>query len=293
MSSPDAMDKMIQALGQLPVLNYTAVSLLCILLCECGTVFPREVYSIWHEKWKIINFIYLYCRYVPVLAISLMLAGVTNGVGCGNALITSIWLSFSTLVIAEICFMLRAYALWGASPTAAVFFGFLTVCMIGGLLLDLLLQPLPVMLPTADLKTMLPTLNIPDAMCFMGAKNAMSDFVVVGDVIVLVVDATVVFLVIWAKNKRYNSEVQGANELLGKIYRDSITYFSLNCLLAIVSIVLCMRVPSLAVMTSRVASAFTSIMLCRMIIGLKEIGNKAYISDQVLPASTLSTLRFA
>ncbi|KAJ3572360.1 hypothetical protein NP233_g3132 [Leucocoprinus birnbaumii] len=146
---------------------------------------------------------------------------------------------------------------------------------------------MPVEVQTTALKMTQPTLNIPDAMC-LPEPDTMSSLVVVGNSVVLMIDAITTFLVIWAKRRNYSENAP--NKLLQKVYRDSIAYFSLNCAAAIGAIILCVKVPSLAVMTSRITSALASIVLSRMIIGLKEAGSSGCTVDQV---SLLTSLRFA
>ncbi|KAJ3572361.1 hypothetical protein NP233_g3131 [Leucocoprinus birnbaumii] len=136
--------------------------------------------------------------------------------------------------------------------------------------------------------------NLLGIRCSTGELEAPSRLVIVGTVIVVTIDAVVTALVIWAKNRRWIREFGVTNTLVEKVYQDAILYFFTNTLAALAAIAITVKSTAQSELALRLASTLTSVVACRMIIGLKDIGGRqSLFGDSILPfASALSTIRF-
>ncbi|KAF5362378.1 hypothetical protein D9756_002775 [Leucocoprinus leucothites] len=261
-----SLDSLTGVSQQLQVVDYASVALLVILIYEGFDLLPREVNFIWSRRWGFISAVYFFCRYVPVLMITLTLITFHGPIeSCSSGFYAVIALSFASLIVSELCFIVRAYAVWGASRSAALFFSILTAGMICALALDL-----------SRLRTT-QTINFgsPLSLCGIGGPASCAMW---GLIIILLIDAIVIVMMVWAKRRRYNASEM--HPLFETIYRDSAMYFFLNSLTTAVAIVLYMKTPGLAIISSRLASALTSAIASRMIIGLKEQGDNSITSSR-------------
>ncbi|KAF9440818.1 hypothetical protein P691DRAFT_767206 [Macrolepiota fuliginosa MF-IS2] len=86
------------------------------------------------------------------------------------------------------------------------------------------------------------------------------------------------------------------NPLLMKIRRDTITYFYNNCLVAVISAVICAINLGQAAVLLRIGSVLTGTLVSTMILDLKEYGSRTFSFSQDLNAADsmpeLSALRF-
>ncbi|KAF5353886.1 hypothetical protein D9756_007260 [Leucocoprinus leucothites] len=198
-------------------------------------------------------------RFERSIYLQASLVGVTNLEGaCEYTMNFFIWITFSSSVIAEICFMLRAYALWGISPFAAIFLFILTLGMIAALVVIAL--NLPTLNNAGNVFSSLhATQNVNTnatetpftavvAVCFT-SEGSLPGSVTGSSIVLLCVDAIVALMVISAKQKRFRAH--GTNPLLKRIYQDSIVYFACNCLVMTGSIVISTKLPTASILATR------------------------------------------
>ncbi|KAF9447134.1 hypothetical protein P691DRAFT_802956, partial [Macrolepiota fuliginosa MF-IS2] len=198
------------------------------------------------------------------------------------------WISIFGLILSELSFILRVYALWGASRLVAVFLFLLVVGLTCGLVFT-----------SPRSRAINIIINNGEASFSCIATSADGNDVVLvalaGSLIILFVDMVTMCMAIWAIRRKYHVRDR-SNRLLRKIRRDTITYFCNNCLIACISVGICLTNVNRAVVPLRIASVLSSIIASTMILDLKDCGNRTFSFTQDLAAaysmSELSTLHF-
>ncbi|KAF9446282.1 hypothetical protein P691DRAFT_784102 [Macrolepiota fuliginosa MF-IS2] len=214
--------------------QYTSVSLLSFLACP--EYLGRKMG--WHKQHILVVSVYTFLRYFVGLVFqfsknavlrSMLLIDNTEHT---SPLPSSLYQGFSIfgLMISECSFILRAYALWGASRRAAAFFSFLAAGMVCSLVVDALqLRPIKSLSRLTSSHRDLTILNATGSI--LSACDIDGPVPVVAlscQIITLVIDTVIMCMVIWGKIRKYYAHK--ANVLLKKIYQDAVKYFCGNCL---------------------------------------------------------------
>ncbi|KAF5349992.1 hypothetical protein D9756_009222 [Leucocoprinus leucothites] len=95
-----------------------------------------EIATIWTGKWTTLKVLYLLVRYIPFLSFTDLFMTFSpdyESKFCMAFFQFNMWTSTIGLVMAEACFFLRAYALWGTSRGVAIFLvGLFTTMIVVG-----------------------------------------------------------------------------------------------------------------------------------------------------------------
>ncbi|KAF8890395.1 hypothetical protein BD779DRAFT_1671349 [Infundibulicybe gibba] len=111
------LEKLVDSLYDIRILNYVNVASLTILVYNYVSTFDQELEVIWKSRWTITKVFFVFTRYIPFVDMGLVMYNLASQTLLGHACFTvyqgTIWLFLLGLMIAEGILTLRTWAIWG------------------------------------------------------------------------------------------------------------------------------------------------------------------------------------
>lgn len=276
------------------ILEYLRVFSVTLFLYDYLATLNQEIATIWTGKWTTLKVLYLLVRYIPFLSFTDLFMTFSpdyeQSKFCMAFFQFNMWTSTIGLVMAEACFFLRAYALWGTSRGVAIFLvGLFTTMIVVGFTVEGIVSASASMIqPIIDAPRLIP----PCIVYFEGATLA-----ICGWLIVMVVDTILITMIIYARSRMYRCPNSTRNHLLNHVFCDAIYYFFCNFFISVTAVVFYFIAPGpVKSASSLIGTTLFSILSCKVMLRLRDIGNASNSLNRdktsLDPGITLSSLRF-
>lgn len=200
-------------------LNYANVAIACVLVYDYLITISSEVTYLFHGRWCMIKFLYLICRYLPFVFVTLGMIMWVQPASSQTVSLCQIFYTLNTyiggviLVCAECIFVARTCVLWGNKRSIVLFFTISTALYI---ILGIVIMK---MHTSSTIMMMLP---MPSVSCFDFGGN---DVIVAAYSLLILAELQIVLFSLYKATKSLK-KWGGENRLLEILIEHNIFYFA-------------------------------------------------------------------